>query len=74
MAEVYSMHRPGYSCREIGLEANVSDSPSLSIAVSDGVAVLTLDRADKRNAIDGALIAAIEGFFAAPPKPRGSRC
>ncbi len=67
MAEVYSMHRPSYSCRETELEANVSQSSALSIAVTDGVAVLTLDRPDKRNAIDGKLIAAIEDFFAAPP-------
>lgn len=45
----------------------MSESSSLSIELADGVAVLTLDRPDKRNAVDGPLIAAIEGFFADPP-------
>ncbi len=45
----------------------MSTTSSLSIDVTDGIAVLTLNRADKRNAIDAPLIAAIEDFFAAPP-------
>lgn len=44
----------------------MSESSSLSIEATDGIAVLTLDRPDKRNAVDGPLIAAIEGFFADP--------
>lgn len=39
----------------------------LSVAVEDGVARLRLERPDKRNAINDALIAAIDGFFANPP-------
>ena len=46
----------------------MSESSSLTIELSDGIAVLTLDRANKRNAIDGKLIAAIEEFFADPPE------
>ena len=42
-------------------------SDSLSIDLDDGVAVLTLNRPDKRNAVDGPLIAALEDFFTAPP-------
>ena len=49
------------------METAVSESSSLSIELTDGIAVLTLDRPDKRNAVDGPLIAAIEGFFADPP-------
>ena len=45
----------------------MSKSSSLSIELTDGIAVLTLDRPDKRNAVDGPLIAAIERFFADPP-------
>ncbi len=46
----------------------MSKASSLSIKVTDGIAILTLDRPDKRNAIDGPLIADIEGFFADPPE------
>ena len=42
-------------------------SESLAIDLNDGVAVLTLNRPDKRNAVDGPLIAALEDFFTAPP-------
>ena len=49
------------------MEKAVSESPSLSIEITGGVAVLTLNRPDKRNAIDGPLITALEGFFASPP-------
>ncbi len=45
------------------MEAAVSESSSLSIELTDGIAVLTLDRPNKRNAVDGPLIAAIEDFL-----------
>ncbi len=57
------MRRPSYSCRDTELEAAVSESSSLSMELTDGIAVLTLDRPDKRNAVDGPLIAAIEDFL-----------
>ncbi len=57
------MRRPSYSCRDTEMEAAVSESSSLSIELTDGIAVLTLDRPDKRNAVDGPLIAAIEDFL-----------
>lgn len=46
--------------------ARGSASPLL-IAVKDGVAHLRLNRPDKRNAINDALIAAIDAFFTDPP-------
>jgi enoyl-CoA hydratase/carnithine racemase len=46
--------------------ARASNAPLL-ISVTDGVAHLRLNRPDKRNAINDALIAAIDGFFADPP-------
>ncbi len=57
------MRRPSYSCRDTELEAAVSESSSLSMELTDGIAVLTLDRPDKRNAVDGPLITAIEDFL-----------
>ena len=57
------MRRPSYSCRDTEMEAAVSESSSLSMELTDGIAVLTLDRPDKRNAVDGPLIAAIEDFL-----------
>ncbi len=57
------MRRPSYSCRDTELEAAVSESSSLSMELTDGIAILTLDRPDKRNAVDGPLIAAIEDFL-----------
>jgi (methylthio)acryloyl-CoA hydratase len=46
--------------------ARASDSPLL-VSVKDGVAHLTLNRPDKRNAVNDALIAALDDFFAKPP-------
>jgi len=46
----------------------VSKFSSLSIEETDGIAILTLDRPDKRNAVDGPLIADIEDYFSAPPE------
>ena len=46
----------------------MSKFSSLSIEETDGITVLTLDRPDKRNAVDGPLIADIEDFFSAPPE------
>jgi len=40
----------------------------LKIEESDGVATLTMNRPDKRNAMSDGLLAALDGFFSAPPK------
>jgi (methylthio)acryloyl-CoA hydratase len=40
---------------------------SLDIATDDGIAVLTLSRPAKRNALDDATMLAVEAFFAVPP-------
>lgn len=40
----------------------------LTIAVDAGVATLTMNRPDKRNAMNDALLEAIEAFFARPPE------
>jgi (methylthio)acryloyl-CoA hydratase len=45
----------------------MASPPLLSVAIQDGIARLRLERPDKRNAINDALIAAIDGFFANPP-------
>jgi len=42
-------------------------SDVLKIDVSDGIATLTMNRPDKRNAMCDALLDAIDGFFSAPP-------
>jgi (methylthio)acryloyl-CoA hydratase len=42
--------------------------PPLLVSVEDGIAVLTLNRPRKRNAVSDAMLVAIERFFAAPPK------
>lgn len=42
--------------------------PILKIDVSDGIATLTMSRPAKRNAMCDDLLAAIDGFFSAPPK------
>ncbi|MFT7593714.1 MAG: enoyl-CoA hydratase/carnithine racemase [Paracoccaceae bacterium] len=42
--------------------------PILKIDVSDGIATLTMNRPAKRNAMCDDLLAAIDGFFSAPPK------
>ncbi len=50
----------------LGLACDVTDPGAVEAAlgqVNDGIAVLTLDRPDKRNAVDGPLIAAIEDFL-----------
>ncbi|MEL6464665.1 MAG: crotonase/enoyl-CoA hydratase family protein [Pseudomonadota bacterium] len=39
----------------------------LLVDVQDKIAVLTLNRADKRNAMSDGLLAEIDGFFSAPP-------
>jgi enoyl-CoA hydratase/carnithine racemase len=51
----------GSSGKELGLP------PSLRLRREDEVAVLTLARAGKRNALDDVTVAGIERFFAAPP-------
>lgn len=42
--------------------------PILKIDVNDGIATLTMNRPAKRNAMCDDLLAAIDGFFSAPPK------
>lgn len=46
----------------------MTDSPNLSVERRGAVAVLRLDRAEKRNAVNDAMIAGIERFFLAPPE------
>ncbi|MEK9723426.1 MAG: enoyl-CoA hydratase-related protein, partial [Rhodospirillaceae bacterium] len=41
--------------------------PILDIEHDDGVATLTMNRPDKRNAMSDALLNAIDAFFATPP-------
>ncbi|MEX0309329.1 MAG: crotonase/enoyl-CoA hydratase family protein, partial [Tateyamaria sp.] len=41
--------------------------PDLLVDVQDKIAVLTLNRADKRNAMSDGLLSDIDGFFSAPP-------
>jgi len=42
-------------------------TPILEIDIVDGIATLTMNRPDKRNAMCDELLAAIDGFFSAPP-------
>jgi len=42
--------------------------PDLLVDVQDKVAVLTLNRAEKRNAMSDGLLAEIDAFFSAPPE------
>ena len=42
--------------------------PDLLVNIQGAVAVLTLNRADKRNAMSDGLLAEIDGFFSAPPE------
>lgn len=42
--------------------------PDLLVDVQEAVAVLTLNRPDKRNAMSDGLLAEIDAFFSAPPK------
>jgi enoyl-CoA hydratase/carnithine racemase len=41
---------------------------ALQVTVDDGVAVLTIDRPEKRNALDTATVLALEAFFSDPPE------
>ncbi|RME18404.1 MAG: enoyl-CoA hydratase, partial [Alphaproteobacteria bacterium] len=44
-------------------------SDILDVQLSDdGVATLTMNRPEKRNAMNDALLAALDGFFSAPPE------
>ncbi len=45
----------------------MSASDSLLLEIEGPVAVLTMNRPDKRNAMSDGLLAAIDGFFSAPP-------
>ena len=45
----------------------MSDYRHLKVDVKDGIAVVTLDRADKRNAVNDALILDLERFFSSVP-------
>jgi enoyl-CoA hydratase/carnithine racemase len=38
------------------------------LEIEEGIAVLTLDRPDKRNAMNDDLVAALDAFFSAPPE------
>ncbi len=40
----------------------------LNIEISEGVATLTMDRPDKRNAMNDTLLGEIDAFFSAPPE------
>lgn len=42
--------------------------PILQVEVEDRIATLTMNRPDKRNAMNDALLRAIDGFFSAPPE------
>lgn len=42
--------------------------PILKIELADGIATLTMNRPARRNAMCDALLAAIDGFFSAPPR------
>jgi enoyl-CoA hydratase/carnithine racemase len=42
--------------------------PSLSVEVRGDIAVLTLDRPNKRNALDNETVLGLEAFFLAPPE------
>lgn len=42
-------------------------SPHVSIEHRDSIAILTLDRPEKRNALDGGTVQALGAFFADPP-------
>lgn len=45
----------------------MSQPDNLLVAISDGIAVLTMNRAEKRNAMSDGLLAELDAFFAAPP-------
>lgn len=41
--------------------------PSIGIAIEDGIAIVTLSRPEKRNALDTPTVTGLGAFFAAPP-------
>ena len=43
--------------------------PILKVEIDDRVALLTMNRPDKRNAMSDALLSAIDAFFSKPPEP-----
>ncbi len=45
-----------------------AEFPHLHVAIEDGLAVVSIDRADKRNAINDELIASFNAWFRAVPK------
>ncbi len=46
----------------------MAETPHLRVETLGSIALLTLDRPDKRNAVNDALIRQIEGFFQNPPE------
>ena len=46
----------------------MSNSDDLIIDVDEGITVLTMNRPDKRNAMNDGLLGALEAFFSKPPK------
>ena len=42
--------------------------PILKVEIDDRVALLTMNRPDKRNAMSDALLCAIDAFFSQPPE------
>ncbi len=50
------------------MNAHSSKEDVLKIALSEGIATLTMYRPDKRNAMNDTLLAALDAFFSAPPK------
>lgn len=48
--------------------ANQQGGEALAVRVDDDIAVLTINRPDKRNAISEAVLSGLRAFFAAPPK------
>ena len=44
------------------------DAAATQIEIADGIATITFDRPDKRNAMNDALVADLDRFFATPPE------